>query len=57
MNLEQQPEQQKEMFLEHLRDEIGQVALEMGVELTAEELQVAWQGSTTDEEKDIRKAA
>lgn len=51
MNPEQQPERQKEMFLEHLRDEIGRAALEMGVELTAEELWVAWQGPTTDEEK------
>lgn len=44
------PEQTKEMFLEHLRDEIDQMALEMGVELTAEELRVAWQGHNTEEE-------
>lgn len=50
MNPEQQPERQKEMFLKHLRDEIGQMALEMGVELTAEELRVAWQGHHTEEE-------
>ena len=50
MNPEQQPEQQKEIFLEHLKDEIGRAVLEMGVELTAEELRVAWQGHQTEEE-------
>ncbi|MFY9493511.1 MAG: hypothetical protein WAP55_03495 [Minisyncoccia bacterium] len=51
MNPEQQLDRQKEMFLEHLKDEIGRAALEMGVELTAEELRVAWRGAETDEEK------
>ena len=50
MNPEQQPEQQKEIFLEHLKDEIGRAVLDMGVELTAEELRVAWQGHQTEEE-------
>ena len=50
MNPEQQPEQRHEIFLEHLKDEIWQAAQEMGVELTAEELRVAWQGHQTEEE-------
>ena len=50
MSPEKQPEQQKEIFLEHLRDEIWQAAQEMGVELTAEELRVTWQGHQTEEE-------
>ncbi|MDP3764036.1 MAG: hypothetical protein Q8Q95_00235 [bacterium] len=50
MEIEQHSEGQKEIFLEHLRDEIWQVAQEMGVELTAEELRVAWAGSKIEEE-------
>ncbi|MBI2052565.1 MAG: hypothetical protein HYT38_02755 [Candidatus Sungbacteria bacterium] len=45
------PEQQREVFLEHLQNEIWQAAQEMGVELTEEELKVAWQGPRTEEEK------
>ena len=50
MEGEQNLENQKEIFLEHLRDEIWQVAQEMGVDLSAEELRVAWEGSKTEEE-------
>ena len=50
INSSEKTEQGKEIFLEHLKDEIGRAALEMGVELTAEELRVAWQGHQTEEE-------
>lgn len=46
MNLENQ----KEMFLEPLRDQIWQAAQEMDVNLTAEELRVAMEGPKTEEE-------
>lgn len=50
MEREQHPEQRKEIFLEQLRDEIWQIAQEIGVELTVEELKVALEGSKTEEE-------
>ena len=50
VNSSENPERGKEMFLEHLRDKIWRAVLEMGVELTAEELRVAWQGHQTEEE-------
>lgn len=50
INPDQQLEQRKEIFLEQLRNEIWQAAQEMGVELTAEELRVALEGSKTEEE-------
>lgn len=49
-NSEPQMERGKEMFLEKLRDEIWQAAQEMGVNLTSEELRVAWAGPKTEEE-------
>lgn len=50
VNSNENPEHGREMFLEHLRDEIWQMAQEMDVELSAEELRVAWEGSKTEEE-------
>ncbi|MEK7629656.1 MAG: hypothetical protein AAB394_04050 [Patescibacteria group bacterium] len=50
MEREQSLENQKEIFLEHLRDEIWQAAQEMDVNLTTEELRVSWQGPKTEEE-------
>lgn len=50
MEREQYLENPKEIFLENLRNEIWQVAQEMGTELTEEELRVALEGPKTEEE-------
>lgn len=50
MEREQNLENQKEIFLEHLRNEIWQMAQEIGVELTTEELRVALEGPKNEEE-------